>query len=126
MSVWRPTPETELLSPACRRGRRSDRTQSSTSAWSSTSRAPRAGSPSGLTSRITSIDGAVQMNPAYAAAAAQRPAPWSTSTTDAPSFDALLAAVKPAIPAPSTSRSIGGCLFGHVITPELFVTLTRT
>ena len=66
---------------------------------------PESGISGGLISRITSIDGAVQMKPAYAAEPPTAGA-LSTRTTDAPSFAALLAAVKPAMPAPSTSRSI--------------------
>src|SRR4051794_37263485 len=54
---------------------------------------------------MTSAVGAVQMKPAYAA---EPPIAslFSTSTTLAPSEAALAAALSPAIPAPSTSRSI--------------------
>ena len=54
---------------------------------------------------MTSAVGAVQMKPAYAA---EPPiaSPFSTSTTLAPSEAALAAALRPAIPAPSTRRSI--------------------
>src|SRR3954453_22642595 len=54
---------------------------------------------------MTSTVGAVQMKPAYAAEPPMA-SPFSTRTTLAPSDAALAAAPSPAIPAPSTRRSI--------------------
>ncbi len=70
----------------------------------STTRAESSGSASGLTSRITSTVGAVQMNPAYIA---EPPiaGPFSTRITLAPSLAARAAALIPAIPPPKTRRS---------------------
>src|SRR3954462_3092109 len=54
---------------------------------------------------MTSVVGAVQMKPAYTPDPPMA-SPFSTSTTLAPSEAALAAALSPAIPPPSTRRSI--------------------